>query len=272
MENKIKKLRQKLNLTQTKLAEAVGTSQQQIQRIESGLQSVHLSLAERIAEALHSKTSVVFPGSGMPIQRARKRVGPDTGVYGDRELKKELRPVGIDLNVMPRVFRYMLDNGVTESRRLTDSEYHRLWLSVQGDHGFVLFDSLDRRVAISKDHLCFYQFGEEPFGDEVEENEDEEEYLKAYVAGGKEQLKIEITPDEPEWDGDDRIKGMLSWGMDCLEDWPGNGTDTVRFETPDDESGFLSIKHLILLDISIRWLETDAYDYVDEKECMGEEP
>jgi DNA-binding XRE family transcriptional regulator len=48
MQNKIKELRTQLSITQRELADMVGTSQQQIQRIETGKVAAKLGLAQAI--------------------------------------------------------------------------------------------------------------------------------------------------------------------------------------------------------------------------------
>jgi DNA-binding XRE family transcriptional regulator len=59
--NQISRFRKAQALSQRALAQKVGTSQQQIQRIEAGVQSTDLDLAARIADALSSPLEKVFP-------------------------------------------------------------------------------------------------------------------------------------------------------------------------------------------------------------------
>jgi transcriptional regulator with XRE-family HTH domain len=57
----VRHLRTTRGLSQRQLAQAAGTSQQQIQRIETGHQSVRFDLATCIADALHASLTNVFP-------------------------------------------------------------------------------------------------------------------------------------------------------------------------------------------------------------------
>lgn len=58
-------LREKAGLSQRDLAKLLGTSQQQISRLESpGYEGHSLSMLRRVAEALHSRVRVVFEPEG----------------------------------------------------------------------------------------------------------------------------------------------------------------------------------------------------------------
>src|SRR5262245_39629193 len=72
MENRVKQLRSQLGLSQRKLAEMVGTSQQQIQRVETGRIAARLELATKLSEALGKPLDVVFPGSGKVLKKLAK--------------------------------------------------------------------------------------------------------------------------------------------------------------------------------------------------------
>jgi len=61
MRNNIRKFRRELGLSQRELAEAVGTSQQQIQRIENGLHRVDLVTATQICVKLNKTIEETFP-------------------------------------------------------------------------------------------------------------------------------------------------------------------------------------------------------------------
>jgi transcriptional regulator with XRE-family HTH domain len=61
-------LREKAGFSQKDLAKLLGTSQQQISRLESpGYEGHSLSMLRRVAEALHSKVRVVFEPEGEDI-------------------------------------------------------------------------------------------------------------------------------------------------------------------------------------------------------------
>jgi putative transcriptional regulator len=60
MKNFVKKYRLEMGLSQADLAKAVGTSQQQIHRIENGLHRIDLQLATQICVKLNQKLEDVF--------------------------------------------------------------------------------------------------------------------------------------------------------------------------------------------------------------------
>src|SRR5262245_5762811 len=96
MQNRIKQLRTKLGLTQSQLATAAGTNQQQIHRSEAGTQAMRLNLALRIAAALGASLAQVFP---LPKSAARKiaRSGWDA-VLNDEQLKRAAEESGLDVD------------------------------------------------------------------------------------------------------------------------------------------------------------------------------
>ncbi len=73
LQNNIKQLRTQLSITQRELAFMVGTSQQQIQRIETGKVAAKLGLAQAICNALDKPLNVVFPESDRLINNFRKK-------------------------------------------------------------------------------------------------------------------------------------------------------------------------------------------------------
>ena len=69
MRNRVKQLRGQLGLSQRKLAEMVGTSQQHSQRVETEAVPARLDLATKLSNALGKPLDVVFPGSGKVLKR-----------------------------------------------------------------------------------------------------------------------------------------------------------------------------------------------------------
>ena len=67
--NRIRGFREELGLTQRALAEKIGTSQQQIQRIETGVQSVRHDLALKISAVLGASVGALFPAISEAVQR-----------------------------------------------------------------------------------------------------------------------------------------------------------------------------------------------------------
>ena len=73
IENQIKVLREKKGLSQRQLATLVGTSQQQIQRIETGKQSIRFGLALEVCKALEMPMETVFPQTKKVLTQVQKK-------------------------------------------------------------------------------------------------------------------------------------------------------------------------------------------------------
>ena len=73
IQNNIKQLRTQLSITQRELAYMVGTSQQQIQRIETGKVAAKLGIAQAICSALDKPLNIVFPESDQLINDFHKK-------------------------------------------------------------------------------------------------------------------------------------------------------------------------------------------------------
>ena len=80
-------LREKAGLSQKDLARILGTSQQQISRLESpGYEGHSLSMIRRVAEALNARVRVVFePGK----ERSGTRVAEEGVSYRAKQTKKK---------------------------------------------------------------------------------------------------------------------------------------------------------------------------------------
>ena len=88
--NRIAALRKERGLTQRALADRVGTSQQQVQRIEAGLQGVRLELANKIAAAFGKELVEVFPA--LQVRRPRSSKGSKSVSERERLLAAGLDP------------------------------------------------------------------------------------------------------------------------------------------------------------------------------------
>lgn len=166
--NKVKSIRIKLGLTQRQLADKVGTSQQQIQRIESGRIAARLTLAAEIATALGKPLNVVFPGSLGAIAKAVGHIDTSLHLPSDVELN-QIQQTGIEFDSSQHCLRVWL-RGYSEQIYfpLSPQEKRRLFQGIQGEiadpevTSFVVFDSWDKRIAINLAELDACQFLFEP--------------------------------------------------------------------------------------------------------------
>jgi DNA-binding XRE family transcriptional regulator len=83
----IASLREQAGFSQKELAKLLGTSQQQISRLESpGYEGHSLSMLRRVAEALHARVRVVFEPEE---KKTGMRVAEATTSYGKRSKMKK---------------------------------------------------------------------------------------------------------------------------------------------------------------------------------------
>ena len=83
-QNKIKQFRSKRGMTQRQLAGAVGTSQQQIQRIESGVQAARFEVALKICAALDASMEQVFPAARTILKKVASSNNDTTKLITDK--------------------------------------------------------------------------------------------------------------------------------------------------------------------------------------------
>jgi len=157
LKNKIRELRKAKQLTQSDLANAVGTSQQQIQRIEGGQQEARFDLAVRICKALGEPMQKVFPGTAKPLERGAGRSVQQFA--SDEKAISEMAAAGVDLDASYWTFAYRLSGGHEGEIVLTGREKTRVWNALWEDEAsFVVFDSVDRRYALAPRHLVSSRF------------------------------------------------------------------------------------------------------------------
>ena len=162
--NKVKSIRIKLGLTQRQLADKVGTSQQQIQRIESGRIAARLTLASDIASALGKPLNVVFPGSLGAIAKAVGDIDTSRDIPSDVELNR-IQQTGVELDSSQHCLKVWL-HGHSEQLYfpVSPQEKRRLFQAIQDEMAdpevtsFVVFESWDKRIAINLAELDACQF------------------------------------------------------------------------------------------------------------------
>jgi transcriptional regulator with XRE-family HTH domain len=144
-------------MTQRQLAEAAGTSQQQIQRIESGVQAVRYHQAVGIAMVLGETCESVFP-------QPRGSVRTSTGSTADGD-QPDKASSGVDKRPERWTLWYRLRGGAEGTVPIAGEHVRNLRSSIAdggGDTTFVVFDSHTSRVALNRVHLLACQFLAEP--------------------------------------------------------------------------------------------------------------
>jgi transcriptional regulator with XRE-family HTH domain len=185
--NRVQEMRKRAKLTQKQLASAAQTSQQQIQRIESGNQRPSVQLANKIAGALGQRVDILFSQEEQ-VFKGRPKV--------DDYLEKR---VGIEASDGVWYFRFSLRGGAEGVLRLCFSEkeilYDAMWnLATE----FIVVDTDTSRVAINTLHVVSCQFSEDIFPSVpvVESASSGEVHLaQLYLATSPQVQEIRIRPD-----------------------------------------------------------------------------
>lgn len=269
MENRVKKYRQAMKLSQKRLAELVGTSQQQIQRLETGSAPVRLDIGANISKALQQPLNVLFPGS----EKALKKAAEERKSSRHLELDSwdAVRKSGLEPD--PRVWTVKIGlRGYEDPLFFTDvpaTDKARLFELIQGEEDtdpevapFVVFDSAERRVAINLRELSYCHFLFDPSDRIVVSEEptrtdgdDERDSALVYPTGGGEPLRLNLDIDE-EFDGE---MGMCSGVLYDLEMGCPNAR-RIHLVDEDGESIFIRAGNLAMLDIPLWVLEPLCVD------------
>lgn len=258
--NHLKEARHKKGFTQQQLAKLVGTSQQQIQRIEAGVQTARLHLAMGIAHALGASLEQIFPSSKKAIKALRARKDADQA-FDDDKLSAEFESAGIDLDPRVWTFKYKLRNGLTGSYTVSSAEKDRLWSAVQergGDMPFVVFDTLTAVIAINRQHLIFSHFLFDPPFKKV--NEKRVDKLVVYTSCDKERLEFGIDPDghkiseEHEADEDTQLQNLVFYIESAFVH------DVIDFDDEDGETAFFPVADIAMVIIPLWAIEPELLD------------
>lgn len=242
MGNRIVELRKRLGMTQRQLAEKADTSQQQIQRIEAGVQIARFDLAARIAVALGEPLRVVFPDTELPRPRSGRSSNlqlrlPDL----TREEAAGFAKGGIDPASDQSTLRFCLTGGVWRCLPISGIEKDKLWdvtQKTEAPDGFIVFDSGSRRYAINPKYLSAIQFlSDSPFeGTPTEDEKDRRSFEVEFImAGGGEPLKFDVDPDTKSLEDESADSGTVQ--MQDLFFYAEMGTDAwFRFTDSDGEA------------------------------------
>jgi transcriptional regulator with XRE-family HTH domain len=254
-ENRISHLRKLRKLTQRALAERVGTSQQQIQRIESGTQAARLDLAASIAEALKVPLAELFPKlPKIPTKRNKKPT------KGDAEsVAAQFLNAGIDPDPVHWTLKFGLTSGPILLYTVASQEKERISnILRRSQFDFVVFHTNDKCVAIRRNQINFCQFLFD-VGVVRDETEDDPGYeLEAFFVGG-EHFTFEVEPDTIPWGEDDygggselqRLFVDLESGIEVEE--------VLSFDDADGERVYLRVRQLLRVELPLVCCEPELW-------------
>lgn len=275
--NDIRSMRKKKGLSRKALAGMVGTSPQQIHRIEAGVQSVRLDLALGISDALEGEFTDVFPAAKAVLARASRGQKPSIDRLWEEKAREDLEKAGFDMDPEDWFFRFRLRGGVAETLQISGPEKRRLWNLVQGNKGFAVFDSGSCRHAINLAHLQFCQFlleapspaVRQAIAQRIDETHPEPELLLCFTdrpeperfAVDKDRRSI---GDEDVNEEDVQIQDLFSSAEFCVE-------DRLLFTDMDGESVFFSPADVSMFSVPLRIVEPALDEPEDEADPEEEE-
>lgn len=268
-DNRIREFRKQLGMTQRSLAEAAGTSQQQIQRIESGVQDARFDLAVRICSSLQRPMGEVFPSTA----RALKRTPAPTEVAPHRmpdALYFALEDAGLDMDPRAWLFKFRLDGGYTDQLWVSGREKSRLLNAVQSpEQGkFVVFDTDTHRYAINLGHLVYGHFMFEAAATMEESSAEGAPWplrLALRFSDSPDPVFFEIEGDTESMDKDpDAEEGVQL--QDLFYHIEAGANDTLSFADEDGEVVVFSAKKVSMVWVPLRAVNAELRDSEREGE------
>lgn len=267
--NKIKELRVSKGITQKDLAEATETSQQQIQRIEAGNQSVRFDLALKICEALDTPLEIVFPNTRLPLKRALEKKPRLENLLQDEDLEKDLSAAGVDLSCETHSLRCGFRGGREEIFPIASGGQKKyLWNRLQHideQTPFVIFDSPFKRIILNQKHLVFFQFLFDAPCNRFEEKEEEGDEVRVFMVGEGKPYTFGVDPDDPVDSNDEEIVGQFADMVLKAETLIDDG-DLLSFMDEDGERAFFRAIDVASIEIPLWVFEPELLDEEDERD------
>lgn len=265
MKNRIRQLREKKGLSQQALATAVGTSQQQIQRLEAGRQAVKLDLSMRISSALGAEIGVVFPDTRKALKETGQkslREVPTSGLYNDQSAVRAFDAAGLDVGLHDWIIKTMFRNGRTLSFPISSADrlrLHRAYQQIESMDGFFRFTSHSLDVALNLRRLVFYHEMFEPQGIEPEWHDDELslEQVSLFFSNQPVVVRLSVDPDENDAEDDEELGQLnhLMWMAEALVD----ESDGSQIMDVDGETACFRLSEVDLITIPMKLLDDQLY-------------
>ncbi|WP_427192569.1 helix-turn-helix transcriptional regulator [Serratia marcescens] len=257
LQNNIKHLRTQLSITQRELAFMVGTSQQQIQRIETGKVAAKLSLAQAICNALDKPLNVVFPESDRLIndfRKKRRKTDEDLEVIATSGIEMDSDLWTVKLWLQGQQDYLLLPISAAEKRRFY---YYFQEKVAPNTERFFVFDSSEYRYALNMREVVFHQFLSDGFAPIESEEDDvyEDDFFNVHITlvNGGPVIPLSVEPDAPQNEETDDI-GQLNAFFDTLDCEP-ETTDRFMITDEDGEDAFIRIGSIAMVRAALDALE-----------------
>lgn len=257
LKNNIKQLRTQLSITQRELAFMVGTSQQQIQRIETGKVAAKLGLAQSICNALDKPLSIVFPESDQLINefsRKQRKTEQDFEAIATSGIEMDSGLWSVKLWLQGQQDYLLLPISAADKRRFYYYFQERV---APNTECFFVFDSAEHRYALNMREVVFHQFlfdGLPPIVDE-EEDDYEDDCFNVHITlvNGGPVIPLSVEPDAPQNEEADDI-GQLNAFFEMLDDQP---ETSARYMLTDEdgEDAFIRIGSIAMVRVVLDALE-----------------
>lgn len=236
-------------MSQRDLAKAVGTSQQQIQRMETSQQAVKIQMAARICKALGCEIQDLFPATQAQTRKLQKILQSATPPSSDEVFTIE-QTTGLDSDPLNWRILVILRGGASYEFPVSAGTIQRLRAASE-DHPteFFCFDSQGLEVALNLNHVLHFHARWEslllitPSEPDTPRNE-----IRVTLAGINEPLVFGVEPDDVERADLEENPGPLASIMRRLNEDP-NYSDFIEFRDENGEDAFFRVEDLAILTI-----------------------
>jgi len=276
MKNNLKQIRLRAGYTLKQLADVVGSTQLQIQRIESNKHPARLNLASAICDALGVPLDTVFPGASGAVAALKKEL--DKPMHISKEVFAKLREVGLEGDVRRHTLKVLLmEHDMPMFFPLAPIEASRLFDAVQGEElgatvtSFIVFDADNLRVAINLKAASLIHFlwdGDIGKVIKTEENvEDDDSPAQAVrIFFGAKATPFILGAEAEDNDDIDSDRNYLNSAFATLE----NGMERherLHIVDEDGESAFVRVGDITMLTAPLWLLDPDERtDELDDDE------
>lgn len=265
--NKIRELRKKLNLTQKQLANSAGTSQQQVQRLESGIQAARFDLALRICAALEAPMEVVFPETKKTIRRTVSKGETVGEMLKDKRAATELSAAGIDTDFDQWTLKHLLQSGHIAIHRIGSKEKDHVWNIVQSGKDslirFFVYDTDTHRIAINLSRLVFTHFLFDPPTVHIVGNDGKEEArdgVEVITAASKEAYAFGIDPDGSDLSDEPDADDAQLQHMFLMIELSHEDSDVIHFTDVDGETVFFQLDKVEMISVPLWAVEPKLFE------------
>ncbi|MEH2486172.1 helix-turn-helix transcriptional regulator [Bradyrhizobium sp. AZCC 2230] len=262
VKNRIAHLRKARGLTQQALAKLAGTSQQQVQRIEAGVQGAQLELALKISAALGAELPDVFPS----LDPKPKKGLRDSRYFID---SAKLREAGLDPDPKSWTVKFFAFDGRVFEYVVPSDEKDRLEkIFSRTGEGIVVFSARTHWVAINQNRIAATQFLFD-LGVSFEDEKEEKLELRLHLISAEQPIVFGIEPDTLLLEEDD--DGSASQMQNLFSQLEtGFVNEMVDFYDEDRERVYLMPTQMLVVEVPVVCCEPALWNAEVEESLEGQ--